>query len=370
MARAKRKSDGYYRHREKYKGIQIDIRALTEPDLNAKVDAKRAEIDGRTPTGSTTVAEWCATWLAEYKKPFVIAEALKNTRSLIDCHVIPHIGKLQIRDVRHIDLQRIMTSLAGCSASHISQARTTLRAIFRQAKINELIDRDPSEGLISPAGTYTGHRVLTDEETRLLLEVCACHRYGLYGLLMYYCGLRPQEAAALLWSDIDFDTARLSVNKAVEAGRSGNIKSTKTRAGVRALPIPEPLLDRLAAERGEPDQLVLPYHRDRRPGTIDIRDGWWRAILREMNIRAGAKVYRQQLIDPPITDLTAYDLRHTYCTNLQRAGVPLNVAKYLMGHSDVSTTANIYTHNTDDQTDTAAADIDRFFAGSGDKNGE
>ncbi len=39
-----------------------------------------------------------------------------------------------------------------------------------------------------------------------------------------------------------------------------------------------------------------------------------------------------------------YCLRHTFATDLQRAGVPLNVAKELMGHSDITVTANVYTH--------------------------
>lgn len=43
-------------------------------------------------------------------------------------------------------------------------------------------------------------------------------------------------------------------------------------------------------------------------------------------------------------DLTPYCLRHTFCTDLQRAGVPINVAKELMGHANISVTANIYTH--------------------------
>lgn len=46
-------------------------------------------------------------------------------------------------------------------------------------------------------------------------------------------------------------------------------------------------------------------------------------------------------------DLIPYCLKHTYCTDLQDAGVPINVAKYLMGHSDISLTAKIYTHTTD-----------------------
>lgn len=45
-----------------------------------------------------------------------------------------------------------------------------------------------------------------------------------------------------------------------------------------------------------------------------------------------------------IEDLTAYCLRHTYCTNLQKQGVDIRTAQYLMGHSSIQMTAKIYTH--------------------------
>jgi site-specific recombinase XerD len=62
----------------------------------------------------------------------------------------------------------------------------------------------------------------------------------------------------------------------------------------------------------------------------------------------GATVYRNQIIKSAVAaDLTPYCLRHTYCTDLQNAGVPINVAKYLMGHSNISVTVNIYTHTTE-----------------------
>ena len=61
------------------------------------------------------------------------------------------------------------------------------------------------------------------------------------------------------------------------------------------------------------------------------------------------KAKKQKLIPVnPAEDLEPYLLRHTFCTNCQSAGVPLNVAKELMGHSDISVTAKIYTHMVDE----------------------
>jgi hypothetical protein len=55
-----------------------------------------------------------------------------------------------------------------------------------------------------------------------------------------------------------------------------------------------------------------------------------------------------------------YCLRHTYATDLQAAGVPINVAKTFLGHEDISTTGNIYTHDSKASFEDARAKIDAF----------
>ena len=77
-----------------------------------------------------------------------------------------------------------------------------------------------------------------------------------------------------------------------------------------------------------------------------------------MNISMGCRVYRNQLI-PPLAladDFVPYDLRHTYCTDLQKKGVDIRTAQYLMGHADIKMTANIYTH-ADNSTVISAAKL-------------
>lgn len=60
--------------------------------------------------------------------------------------------------------------------------------------------------------------------------------------------------------------------------------------------------------------------------------------------------------DPLADDFVPYCLRHTYCTDLKDAGVDIRDAQYLMGHSDITMTANIYTHGSKD-TALKVADI-------------
>lgn len=81
-----------------------------------------------------------------------------------------------------------------------------------------------------------------------------------------------------------------------------------------------------------------------------------------MNIEMGCKTFKGGLVPPyPVAeDLVMYCLRHTYCTDLQAAGVPINVARELMGHSDISITAQIYTHGSKESFEDARNAIDNL----------
>jgi integrase len=76
----------------------------------------------------------------------------------------------------------------------------------------------------------------------------------------------------------------------------------------------------------------------------------------------GCKTFRGALVPPyPVADdLVPYCLRHTYCTDLQAAGIPINVARELMGHSDISVTAKIYTHSSEESIKDAADALERL----------
>lgn len=80
-----------------------------------------------------------------------------------------------------------------------------------------------------------------------------------------------------------------------------------------------------------------------------------------MDIENGAEVFRGHIVESTLAeDLRPYDYRHTYCTDLQDAGVPITVAQRLMGHSDIKMTAQIYTHHSAKSFEDARNKIERF----------
>ena len=355
------KKYNYIRKTITFEGRRYEVSGKTEAEAleklaDLKASLKRGEV---VVGGNSTVNRWFAEWMDLYKRPSgITAKSLGMYEEKYNAYIKPAIGTMKIRDVKEIHLQKILNDQAGMSYSHVSKVRLVLRELFAKARKTRLIHYDPAEDITLPSTKKGSHRAITGEERSHILKLADTHRSGLWVLTILYTGMRPGETAALLWGDVDFDKNEIHVARAVESG-SGNIKAPKTGAGVRDIPIHPALRPRLLAVRGEDNEPVFQTGAGNRHNSRSLRR-LWDSFLRDLDIQMGAEVYRNQIITSVVApDLTPYCLRHTFCTDLQKAGVPINVAKDLMGHSDISVTANIYTHR---DTETLHANIQRLAA--------
>lgn len=173
------------------------------------------------------------------------------------------------------------------------------------------------------------------------------HRGELYIKFQLYCGLRPGEVIPLRWKDIDFKNRNVNITKAYKVDKT--IGEPKTKAGIRKVPIPDVFFKVLKEKKGEPFDLIT-TNINGKMFTHHNSLQLWHSIRRDMNLAMGCKIWHNELIPPlPLAeDFVMYNLRHTYCTDLQRAGVSIDVARRLMGHSNIAVTSKIYTHYSTD----------------------
>lgn len=340
----------YIRKTARYNGKKYEATGKTELEALQKLAdklaaAKRGE---EVVGGSMTVDAWYKEWKALYKDPKGLTpKSLVMYDEKYRNYIKPRIGHLKLRDVRDVHLQRILNEQAGMSSSHVKKIRMVMQQMFKRARQSRLITFDPAELLELPSTTTGGHRPVTAEERAGILAVAETHRAGLWVLTLLYTGMRPGETAALMWSDVDFDRNEIHVHAAKESG-SKQIKSPKTAAGIRDIPIHAALLPKLRAAKGKPFSLVFPTQAGGQQNESSLRR-MWKSFRRALDIYMGAEVRNNRIVTSVLApDLSPYCLRHTFCTDLQRAGVPINVAKELMGHADIQTTANIYTHRDQD----------------------
>ena len=325
-----------YRHQELYKDKKIDVKANSRSELIEKVIRKKALIDSQTVDSDMKLQDFCTLYLETYKRDVVSASWYADL-CLISSKLIDGVGNKPVGKIKPIEVQSFLNSCSHLSDSSIKKITDFTKQIFSEAEKNGATTY--KFDLIAPKGkSEVQGRSLTRSEQDALLRAIKDHRGEIFISLIYYCGLRPSEASALIWKDIDLEKNILHVNKSLK--KDGTIGSTKTASGVRDIPIPISLSTLLKKHVRSPFSLVC-EQRNGHYTKSSIRK-LWTSVKKEANI-----------------DARLYDIRHTYCTNLEKAGVPINIASRLMGHSDISITSKIYTHASDEAVEIARRCIEK-----------
>lgn len=335
-----------------FDGKRYKVRGDSEKDVIIKMANKIRDLEeGKVVVSNTMkVREWAAKAVETYKTNQAEITQKKYIQRMNHC-ILEHIGDMQLKQVKPLHCQNVLNLQAGNSKRQINEVHQTLNFIFKTAVSNELILKNPAEKITKPAGTKTCRRSITDNERYYLLKVCESDDRFVLFLLMLYCGCRPSEACEAKGMDI----------KVLEGQPVLHVRGTKTEKSDRFVPIPNALYQKIKTT--PKFGYIAPNQAGKKHDASSYRR-ITKSLYREMNITMGCRVYRNQLIPPlPLAeDFVPYDLRHTYCTDLQKKKVDLRTAQYLMGHSDISLTANIYTH-ADNSTILEAAKLINSAAG-------
>lgn len=328
-----------YRYQEWYKDVKIDCKAHSHKELMQKVRTKKEQIDKQTIDADMKLDDFCQLYLDTYKRDSV-SDSWYEVLCFIKDKLVSYIGNKPVGKIKPIEVQSFLNSCNTLSDSTIKKIYIFTRQIFDEMQTNGATQY--RFVLTAPNGKpkATG-RSLSVEEQNALLNVIKGHRGELFISIMYYCGLRPSEVSALRWEDIDLEKNIVRVSKAVK--RDGSIGSPKSIAGVREVPIPMALASMITP------QAPIEYVCRQRNGHHT------KGSVRRMWSDIKTKV-SDELGEP--FDARLYDIRHTYCTNLEKAGVPINIASRLMGHSNISITSKIYTHASDEALEIARRCID------------
>lgn len=329
-----------YRKDTTYMGVRYSVKADTETKLAKKIALKELEIKENKKKligGNTTVEKWAEICFEQYKMN-VSALTLLNQKYKCRKWILSNIGKMPIKDVKPLDCQKIMNSMDGLALDTIRKTKQIMSWLFQKAVENRMIAENPAKYITIPKAGKNTRRAITKEERDAILETVERDPRYVYFLTMLCCGCRPSEAAELQGMDV----------QKVNGENMLHIRGTKTAAADRYVPIPDALFAVLP--RVSPSAYLFTNLNGGKLSTSN-RQALWRSFRRQLNITMGCEVYRNELMPPlPVADdLTPYCLRHTFCTDLQKMGVDIRTAQYLMGHKDIRMTANIYTH-TDAET--------------------
>ena len=328
---------GLWRTHITINGKRKYISAKTEAELEAKKAAALYEEKKGlyADDKGITVGAWAQEWLQAYKSG-VSPATLHGYKNIIKNHIQP-ILHIRLKDLSKSDIQKCINQASG----HYDiqrRIKLTLNQMLETAIDDGLVYRNVARSItVKRPIAEKRARALTQQEKEIIPKLDFESKEKAYIYLLWYAGLRPEEARALQVSDIDFLRGEISVSKALSYdGNKPNLKTPKTQSGIRTIPILDPLREVL--QEYIPTVSGMYLLTDTR-GNIMSKTAYrrfWSKIYNKINTALGGTDTIKA------TDLTPYAFRHEYATLLYYSGIDIKEAARLMGHTDTRLILDTY----------------------------
>lgn len=341
------------------------VLAKTKAECAKKLDGLKAAVTPETPIKvkpDMALGDWLDYWYQSLAKPGLRTTTQQAYENWLYCHLIPGVGHILLNKLTQADLQQFFTDMkkngrqahvktkgTAMSDRSVHSCHTICRMALDRAVQENLLRKNPAEGCKLPPLKGREMQVLTKEELqRFLIQAKEEGMYELF-LLELTTGLRRGELLGLQWDDLDLKTGTLKIDRQIYPVKGKlTVNKPKTKAGVRTIILPPPVLEVL---REYKEQVFSPWlFPSRLKPDQPIDPGYIRKRLQAILERAGCKKVR------------FHDLRHTFATMALENGMDVKTLSAIIGHVSSGTTLNIYAHVTDEMRRSAAAKIDRGIA--------
>ena len=315
-------------------------------------------------TQNPTFAEYATEWLASLA---LANSTLKGYEKIIRVHLIPHLGDLKLKDIGSTTVAKLykhlrengnqgrLTKGGRLTYNTVNKIHVVLGAVMQDAFNDGLVPvnhvRNNPKLVKAPTGRHIRMEQQelnpwTASQVQAFLEWSKeVNKDDLYPLWYLYCytGMRRGEGAALTWGDINFETGHISIRRSTDSALRKAVKNTKTYKP-RSIKVSDELLAVLKAHKASRAQLGLAFVKPDAyvfgtlDGTVrnagDVGQRWDSSLTKAMDAI------------PDLHHITIKGLRHTHATILLELGTQPKVVQERLGHANIGTTMNIYSHVT------------------------
>lgn len=313
-----------------------------------------------------TVASFIDEWL-EGKKKSIASSTYGTYKKIIRLHIKPGLGHLKLYEVNPQLVQRFYTSLTeekDLSASYVRMIHNVLHQGLKKAYAWGKIERNPADtDLVDlPRQEERDYRIFTTEEVATFLEVTQGDRFHALWVILLTTGLRPSEALALKWDDID-DEGWMQVRRTLtladyKAGRYEVTSNLKTKRSKRRIKLPEFVQEVLDTHRAAQAKriLIAGHHFEKQDFIFANGVGsFW--DINKVRTRFKAALRKADLPE----EIRLYDTRHTHISHLIGKGVGLKLASARAGHASIQLTADTYAHVAPESEEMMAETVENLY---------
>jgi integrase len=332
----------------------------------ARAMVRKAQDQPEPNARRMTVAEHAGEWL-DKKRGRVGEQTLVNYANVLNVHVLPSLGHLELRRVSRKMLDDFVTDWTiggsmftervrlaqerereratrerrpprtirlGRSPKTIGNAIVVLSAMFKDAVKWDRLAASPATALERPKDDRAAEERMRPLDTpglRALVDAADGQVARALLVTAAMTGMRRGELLGLRWRDVDYTNRRVWVRRSI--GLGGVVKQPKTARSVRAIALPRMVADELEAHwKTSPFRAADDYVFASSTGTpLDARN-----MLRE--------VFEPAMRAAGLPRIRFHDLRHSYASVLIAQGAHPKVISDQLGHASVQITMDRYSH--------------------------
>jgi integrase len=342
------------------------VYSKTRKEVAAKLKLLQKEIDNRTVVTSRpeTVEAFLSYWLGIRRGQKNIKISTHNNYENHLKPMYPYIGKIKLAKLTTGTFQQMFNALLETrKASTVHSMHTILSTAFYDAIKWQRLSFNPCKHVELPHAEQHEGPVLTGEQALHLMDTAKGHALECFVTIALATGMRRGELLGLKWADIDMEQKTLRVTCTLaqvhdETGTYRTIETTpKSKAGKRTIRLAQFAMN------------VLKEHRMRQlEQRLQTGVTWQDADLifckangEHLALTTLERHFRKLLKLADLPEMRIHDLRHSAATLLLKMGVSLKVIQEILGHSNFSTTANLYAHVLMELQDSAMDKMDSLF---------
>ncbi|MFW5795188.1 MAG: site-specific integrase [Bacillota bacterium] len=302
-----------------------------------------------------TVTEYFDDWMENYVKVQLSPTTYNGYKTIVDRHIKPDLGHIKLNELNSIQIQdyelrKLQTGRingeGGLSPTTVLQHHRVLSKALNSALKKRIIERNPCVGVEAPRAINAEIMSMTKDQVKKFLELAKQKGiwYYTYMYLAVHTGMRRGEMLGLKWRDIYFDAgfiiARRTYGRGIDykAEFKDSLKTQKSR--------------KITLDKEDLNVLKkLKQHQEQLKGTEDkeYEDNdllFAREDGKAFSPDIATSRFKQIAEELGMEEFRLHDLRHTHATLSLEAGIPAKVVAARLGHSNVSTTLDTYSHLT------------------------
>jgi len=312
-----------------------------------------------TPPGRLTLAAHLHQWLEGYVKTNCSQRTLDGYQSIIERHLIPALGHVQLKQLQPPTIQGYYgKACEKLSARTVHHQHRVLSQSLKYAVRQGYLGRNPAELVDPPSPRKKAMRTLTPYEVEVLFDTAKDNYYYPVIYTAVSTGLRQAELLGLRWRDIDLDMLSISVSQVLYK-RKGicEFKEPKTSHSRRRVAMTPKLALYLREYRAERESLYWQLGQPLTPDSLVF------ANIEGKPIDPGvlSHAFNRMAARARLGNVRFHDLRHTFASLMLLRGAKPKVISEALGHSSVAFTMDTYSHIIEGMQEDAMALLDEVL---------